>query len=412
MAAEKKKINRRDFFRTASSAGLASVLFSGAGCAESNEPEAVEQESGEQGKYPQVPRAVLGKTGVEVSVLALGGLVDFRENQIVLKKALEWGVNYWDTAESYNGGNSEVGIGEFFAANPEVRKDVFLVSKTHDRKPAKMQKALDGSLERLKTDYVDLYYMHGVSEGEEFTDEVRDWAQQAKASGKIRHLGLSTHKNMANVLQAASKVAWIDVVMTVYNFRQMQNPEMEKGVQMCSDAGIGLVAMKTQARGQRVESDAEKKLIDHFLKTGFTVEQAKLRAVWGDERFTVICSQIGNIAILVANVAAALDKTKLAEVDVKALGEFAQATCSGYCANCSNICAGAVDGGSYISEVMRCLMYYNSYGEKEMARKVFAGLPIEAKKSLAGADYKRAEKLCPQNLAIGELVNEAFVKLA
>ena len=184
------------------------------------------------------------------------------------------------------------------------------------------------------------------------------------------------------------------------------------GVQDNHDAGIGLVAMKTQAKGQKAESDEEKKLIEHFLKSGFSFEQAKLRAVWGDERFTVICSQMASIGILVANVAAALDKTKLAEADMKVLGEFAQATCSGYCANCSNICAGAVAGGSQISEVMRCLMYYNSYGEKEMAKDVFASLPGDAKKSLAGADFKRAEKLCPQNLAIGELMSEAFKKLA
>ena len=76
-----------------------------------------------------MPKRKLGKTGVEVSILNLGGMFDTINNQLLLKQALKWGVTYWDTAESYGNGLSEEGMGRFFARNPEARKEIFLVTK-------------------------------------------------------------------------------------------------------------------------------------------------------------------------------------------------------------------------------------------------------------------------------------------
>ena len=76
-----------------------------------------------------MPKRKLGKTGVEVSILNLGGMFDTINNQLLLKQALKWGVTMWDTAESYGNGLSEEGMGRFFARNPEARKEIFLVTK-------------------------------------------------------------------------------------------------------------------------------------------------------------------------------------------------------------------------------------------------------------------------------------------
>ena len=111
-------------------------------------------------KPVKVPTRPFGRTGVPVSMLGLGGIFDIVSNQLVLKQALDWGVTYWDTAASYNGGRSEGGIGMFLEKNPQARKDIFLVTKYDG---GEMTDALNQSLEKLKTDYVDMYFLHGVA---------------------------------------------------------------------------------------------------------------------------------------------------------------------------------------------------------------------------------------------------------
>ena len=111
-----------------------------------------------------------------------------------------------------------------------------------------------------------------------------------------------------------------------------------------------------------------------FLEKGFSDAQAKLKAVWEDTRIAAICSQMPTLSILMSNIAAALDKTQLDAGDWNALEQYAEETRRGYCAGCSNIC-GAAANGAPISDVMRHLMYYNSYGDRDLARSQFAGLP-------------------------------------
>jgi len=408
----KNKIDRRNFLKTAGAAGLASVLVGGA---DTNKPD--KSETGSESKAatkkitPQVPRRKLGKSGIEVACLAMGGSLNFLENQALLRKSLDWGVNYWDTADCYTGGNSELGIGKFFEKYPQRRKEIFLVSKSDARDPQGIHKLLDRSLERMKTDYIDMYFLHGVSNPDELTDEVKAWAEGAKKAGKIKLFGFSTHKNMPQCISAATKIGWIDGIMSTYNFRVMQEAEMASAVEACNKAGVGLVSMKSQAGGQ-IKTEGDKKLTEHFLTRGFTEHQAKLKAVWSDERITSICSALKNIPILVANVAAALDQTKLADADMKFLQQYAQATCDGYCAGCAEICDNAVAGMPYVSDLMRYLMYYNSYGEHDQARECFAGIPSEIRRKLTKLDYSVAEARCPQRLPIAKLINEAAEKLA
>ena len=92
--------------------------------------------------------------------------------------------------------------------------------------------------------------------------------------------------------------------------------------------------------------------------------------------------------------------------------KYAAATCSGYCAGCAYICDAALPDAPYISEVMRYLMYYNSYGEQEEARKLFAQIPGNVRNKLLSTDYSPAEARCPQHLPIGKLIAEAVSKLA
>ena len=116
-------VTRRDFVKTV---GLAGIAVAGAGVSGAL---AAPEQPAAAAPAATMPKRKLGKTGVEVSILNLGGMFDTINNQLLLKQALKWGVTYWDTAESYGNGLSEEGMGRFFARNPEARKEIFLVTK-------------------------------------------------------------------------------------------------------------------------------------------------------------------------------------------------------------------------------------------------------------------------------------------
>jgi predicted aldo/keto reductase-like oxidoreductase len=407
MKEKHNKIDRRNFLKTMGAAGLGSILASTKATAGANEPEKAQKP-----KLPQVPKRKLGKTGVDIPCLALGSGAP--EDAAVLRKALDWGVNCWDTSYVAAGGNSELGIGRYLSKNAEVRKKLFIVTKESDSKtPADLKKCLQTSLKRMNTSYVDLYIgVYIMSDPAKLTDELRQWVKSAKEQKLIRFFGFSTHKNTAKCLAAAAKLDWIDAIVTAYNFRLMQDPQMQAAVEACHKAGIGLIAIKTQAHGQRFETEEDKKLVRHFQQRGFTDGQAKIKVVLEDKRISSACVAMNNVALLTSNVAAVLDKTKLTQADMKVFREYAQASCSGYCAGCAHICDSALPQTPYVSDIMRYLMYYNSYGEKKEARELFAQIPVSVKNRLLVTDYNAAEARCPQRMPIGELMAEAVSKLA
>ncbi len=422
MSESRNEINRRDFLKTIGATGFLAPLTAAvaAGQEKSAQSDPNAADKAQEPKFPQVPRRKLGKTGIKVPAMSLGTMFNLIDNQIILRSTLKWGVNSWDTAHNYGGGNSELGVGKFLKENPEVRKNLFLATKASGARTAEqIEERLQTSLKRMNTDYIDLYYApHGASGPGDFTDELKKWTEGAKKRKLIRFFGFTVHKNMADCLFAAAKLDWIDAVMTSYNFRFMQDDKMRAAVDACYKANIGLIAMKTTGKTtiqwakQSLDTEADKKLIEQLLKRGFTQEQATIKLVLDDERISCACVGMENVAVLTANVAAVLDKTKLTQADFGAFKEYAEATCSGYCAGCAEICDSALPDTPYVSDIMRYLMYYNSYGKKEMARELFAQIPADARSRLLGADYAVAESHCPQHLPIARLVAEAVAKLA
>ncbi len=398
-------LTRREFLKAAGLAGLAAT-------AAATPALALPEPSKGAAPAPAMPKRKLGKTGVEVPILNLGCMMDTINNQLLLRQALKWGVTMWDTAESYGNGLSEEGLGRFFAKNPEARKEIFLVTKLIP-KGGNFTERLNKGLKRLQTDYVDLFFVHAICGIEEMTPALREWAAEMKKAGKIRFFGFSTHTNMEDCLLGAARLDWIDAVMTTYNFRLMHTPKMQEAVAACVKAGVGLVAMKTQGGGPvTCDSEYEMKMGGRFLEKGFTDKQAKLKAVWENPHIASICSQMPNLTILSANVAAARDLTKLGREEMESLQRYALETKEGYCAGCGNICLAATGGAVPVNEVMRCLMYYRDYGQPDIARQTFAGLPEDLRQKLAEVDYSRAEAACPQGLKIAQLMRQAGEVLA
>ncbi|MGD8990476.1 MAG: aldo/keto reductase [Desulfobacterales bacterium] len=400
MPKNKTHWSRRHFLKATGVASLGSIVTPMIGMARTAERDTV------------IPTRPFGKTGAQVSILSLGGMFDIASNQLLMKQAMDWGVTYWDTADCYQRG-SEKGIGRFLSRQPDARKKLFIVSKSDARDPDGMTRLLDRSLDRMKTDYVDLYFVHAVYRIDELDERTKAWAEKAKADGKIRFFGFSTHSNMEACLLEASRMGWIDGIMMTYNYRLMHSDDMRRAVDACVEAGIGLTAMKTQGGGQvKTDSESELKLAGRFLQKGFTDAQAKLKAVWQNPQISSICSQMPNMSLLMANVSAALDKTQLSARDNALLQRYAQETRSAYCTGCSAICESCVDGETPIGDVMRYLMYAHSYDDKQRAVAEFNKISTDVRARLTRLDYSMAERRCPQRLPIAQLIQAAIKTLA
>ena len=216
-----------------------------------------------------------------------------------------------------------------------------------------------------------------------------------------------------------AKLGWIDGIMTTYNYRLMNTDDMKRAVVACAKAGIGLTAMKTQAKffarfysDIGSENEADVALTDRFMKKGFTPEQTKLKVVWENPYIASICSEMPNITILQANVAAALDQTELSLPDKQLLEGYALASAPGYCAGCANVCESALHINVPISDIMRYLMYHDEYGKRQRAIRLFNDLPPAVKRQLVRTDFVCAEQLCPQKMPIARLMRRAVEKLS
>jgi uncharacterized protein len=418
-------INRRDFLKVASAAGAASLL--GGAVAKAAEPNAPKAPAVPAAPAPEfkvnpadMPMRTLGKTGVKVPILNQGLMFDVVPNQIICQKSYEWGVTMWDTAAGYAGGKSELGIGMFFEKNPDARKKIFLVTKASGANtPDEMTAKLNTSLERMKTDYVDLIFLHGINGGDALTPEIKAWAESAKKSGKIKFFGFSTHSNMNKCMDAAASAGWIDAIMPTINFRTLQDDATKKAIENCSKAGVGIVAMKTMAMarkpkkgadGETPPADPAEKVLEHFTAKGFSPEQARLKYLWENQGIASLCVRMPTVAQLGSNFAAAIDKTSLTAQDIAVMNEFARATCDGYCQACMRCETGAFQNS--IPDVMRCLMYHNQYRDPQLAQDYFREIPESFRASLGSADFSAAEARCPNRLPIAEMMREAASKLA
>ena len=415
MSGKKGDFSRRDLIKTACAAGFGSVL---APLSSLVRPAQVGA-STQRPEQMLVPRRPFGKTGADVSMLALGGVLG-ASDQLLFRQAVKLGVTYWDTADSYGWGKNEKAIGKYFAKFPDDRKKVFLVTKAGTSDPQKLTEKLNTSLQRMNTSYIDMYCIHYLSDAKnELTDEVKAWVEKAKAEEKIRYFGFSAHKNMENSMLAAAKLGWIDGIMMSYNYRLMVKNEMKRAVDACVKAGIGLTAMKTQAAFSAnfyasigSETDDALNMTERFLEKGYTAEQAKLKVVWENPNIASICSAMPNMTILQANVAAALNKENLSEADKQRLEQYAQHTAPGYCAGCANICEPAVDLNIPVCDILRYSMYHHSYGERDRAQTLFKALPADVKANIFAADFSMAEKYCPQKIQIGKVLKNLYDDLA
>jgi uncharacterized protein len=353
----------------------------------------------------------LGKTGQKVPVLGMGTSWDLSPNFVQF--ALHSGVRYIDTSESYENTNVETTLGEVLERT-KMRKDVYLVTKNSRGKVggtqafATFEKRLEASLARLRTDYIDCYYLHGVS-GREIAllsdPDVKAAFEKLKKSGKIKFCGLSCHDaRLPEIVTAAAEGGWIDQIMIQYNYRTMGTDAVKKALDAASKANLAIVAMKTQggAGGFREANAAPK--FKEFVEKGFKNQAAAIKTVFADHRVHAVVSEMTNRDQLRENIEASHDPA-LTMREQKQLEEHRQATAHLYCQGCGQHCEPAADGVA-VSDILRYLRYHEVYGKRQRAAELYQTLPPEARK-IAGTDLAAAQAACPHGLPIVELLHRA-----
>jgi uncharacterized protein len=198
-----------------------------------------------------VPKRPLGKTGVELTIVGMGGarfhLIPFEEGVALARRAFELGINYFDMARSYWDGRAEEVYG---AAIPSFRKDVFLTTKSGQRSAREATKELETSLRLMKTDYVDLWQIHGVNTD----DDVRkvfapsgalEAFVAAKKAGKCRFIGFTGHADPAYNVEVLKGFDGFDTILMPLHAADTAYLSFEKNaLPPARDRGLGILGMK------------------------------------------------------------------------------------------------------------------------------------------------------------------------
>ena len=276
-------------------------------------------------------------------------------NETVMARALDMGINWFDTAYRYKDGRNEE---ELASALGSRRKEVYICTKVPKSSPSSMEKMFEKSLKRLRSDYVDMLLVHSVTTREDVTNpETMTFMQKAKQAGKTRFIGVSTHKNMANCIDAAVDAKIYDAVLSTYSYA-VSPPPLRTAITRARKEGVGIIAMKTQMGSANPKEFPSS-------SGGLTPHQAALKWVLDNPDVTCAVPGTRDLRQLAQNVA--VMGQRLGALDRANLFLFATAARGMHCLGCG-ACDGRCPQGVNVSEVRRCAMYLNGYGDPNLAR--------------------------------------------
>jgi predicted aldo/keto reductase-like oxidoreductase len=290
--AQTKLITRRQLLRRTGVVGGGVVLAEAALAGISRAAWALAADAESRALAAAMPRRTLGKTGRRIPILLQGGSMAWNTKwDPKLPESIKQGIDYFDCAWSYSGGTNELALGSFLERT-QLRDKLWITSKAHEHDPGGFEHQLNESLSRLKTPFVDMYFLHGLEDPRKLDKALESKVAELKKQKKLLHFGFSCHHgNVVELLNAAAKTPWVDAVMFRYNFRQYGDQALNAAVDACVKAGVGLIAMKTQGSAVSFEAAWQK-----FEQTGkWTKHQAVLKAVWADERLTAAVSEMDSL---------------------------------------------------------------------------------------------------------------------
>ena len=362
----KRLIGRRDFMKS-TLAGFGGFFFLPQ--IDMKQEFKVVEAKGKEKKFAYRP---LGKTGIKLPVINMG--VMNTNDPSLVKVALDSGMVMLDTAQTYQRGQNEGMIGEVLKARS---RDAFVLA-TKARLPSDQKtglyteeategaflKKVDVSLKNLGLDYVDIYYHHNVWKRESALYEpILKALEKVKKEGKARFVGITTHMNEPEVIQAAIDSKVYDVVLTSYNFQQKHYAEIRGAIARAAQAGLGIVGMKAIRAGNRQEP---------------TVKSAASALKWvlQDPNVSTIVPGFTTFDEMSIDIAVA-ENPLLTDPEKKDLEKVASV--SGlYCQGCRE-CLGQCPEHLPIPDLMRAYMYTYAYRNVVHAQETVLSLNLPAR---------------------------------
>lgn len=331
------------------------------------------------GQSPKNIYRTLGRTGLRIPIVSFG--VMNSDSPDLINQALDRGIAHLDTAHLYLRGNSERVIGEvlekrgnrdqvYLATKMRFARDTdkgIFILKGSEREPAATEEnlfsQLELSLQRLRTDYVDILYLHSCYSPKMVNYEpLMNALGKAKNQGKARYIGTSTHTDVANVVRATADAGIYDVVLAAYNYVMEEKEEVKKAIAYAADKGVGVVAMKTMG-GRRLQQDSEKEINN----------QAALKWVLNDENVCTAIPGMTTFEQLDVNMGVMNDLALTGqEKEDLHVAESTRGTL--FCQNC-RACVPTCPSKIEIPKLMRAYMYAAGYGNNIQARTTIAELP-------------------------------------
>jgi len=400
--------DRREFLRMGTGAALA---VAGLGAARGDVRAANER--------ARIQRYVrLGRTELEVSDISLGS--SGNPDPEVVAHAFDKGVNLFDSAESYRWGGAEESIGKALKGK---RDRVILTSKTKagpsDSRSEIMQ-SLEGSLRRLQTDYVDIYFNHSVNDVDRLRNqEWLEFTELAKRQGKIRFRGVSGHgSNLAQCIDYTIDNDIADVILVAYNYGQDPDffdklrhtfhwssiqPELPRLLAKARSRDVGVLAMKT-LMGARLND------MRPYERPEGTFSQAAFRWVLSDANVNALLISMSDVNEVNEFVAASGSKS-LGEYDRQLLEHYAYLRAGQYCLPACNACADSCPQQVEIAEVLRTRMYDVDYGDRSLAKAEYAELDRGAA-ACTDCVTQPCLQACPIGVPIARFTRQAALTLA
>jgi uncharacterized protein len=336
----------------------------------------------------------LGKTGLKVSGVGCGiGLIP---DPAVLVRAVDLGVNYFDTARMYEKGKSEEIAG---AALKGRRNKIVLASKTDGTTKAEILKDMDDSLKALQTDHLDVWHLHSRDTTDMISDEAVEAVELLKKQGKTRFIGVSAHDINA-VVDKIIKIGKFDVVQTTYSYpigSHFRNASIKK----LFDAGIGVVAMKVIVAVAGFIPPKEMRLKN----------EGPLAAVkWAlmNPMISTTVPFAKNTTEVEMNFRAMTEPYTLQ--DEKMLYTRNEEIRSRYCRMCYE-CKGKCPNGVPVTDELRYLAYHDFGGDFHQARDNFARLP-KAIRDVRCGDCSDCAIQCPNGVEVRNRLMRAQYLLA
>ena len=328
---------------------------------------------------------VLGKTGLKSSRMGLGGIpiqrIDAEGTKKLVYQLMEAGVNYIDTARGYTVSEQYLGY-----ALEGIRDKFVLATKSMSRTKEAMAKDIDISLGNLKTDYIDLYQVHNpnMAQLEQVIQEggALEALLEAKAQGKIGHIGLTAHS--VEVFEKALELDWVETIMFPYNIVETQGEAL---IESCAEKNIGFVDMKPLAGGA---------IEDASLAMRFLVSNPDV---------TVVIPGMADAKEIEQNLAAGENTAPLTAEEQKKVEEVRQILGTQFCRRC-NYCAPCTVGIN-IPSVFLFQGYLDRYGLADWAKDRYGAMAVKAS---ACVECGACEPRCPYGLPIRQMLKEAAVK--